>query len=399
MRKKVLFLLSIYNPKSVGGLYLHTREYMLRLREFFDVGVIRHHTNRRLPTELAIIYGETDIAYDNDIPVYQIGVPVYFKPFFRFLGTYYEKTRYVRPFYKVLLHLAIASAISSLVKQYDLLHAILHPPVYTIEIAMKMAKRQGIPFIFTPVVHIDEKGSGRERPIYRRLYRNADALIAMTDFERNWLIDRGTPEERVHVCPPWPVLSWDADPQSFRDRHELGNDPLVLFIGRQANYKGYQYLCNAARIVWTEFPAAHFVFAGPHTGESTRYFSEHKDQRIINLGEVSLEEKTSALAACTVFCVPSSEESLGVVYLEAWSFKKPVIACDLPVLRHIIAHGENGLRVKQDEHEIAKSINFLLGNPSACCQMGETGYKKVISEYKEEMLVQRLVSVYKGLLS
>ena len=56
------------------------------------------------------------------------------------------------------------------------------------------------------------------------------------------------------------------------------------------------------------------------------------EPRIRHLGVITDAEKSSALAACSLLCVPSTEESLGVTYLEAWSFGKPVVAADIPVL-------------------------------------------------------------------
>jgi glycosyltransferase involved in cell wall biosynthesis len=56
------------------------------------------------------------------------------------------------------------------------------------------------------------------------------------------------------------------------------------------------------------------------------------DPRILELGSVDLQTKTDALEACTLLCLPSTQESFGGVYTEAWSFKKPVIGCDIPAV-------------------------------------------------------------------
>jgi len=53
------------------------------------------------------------------------------------------------------------------------------------------------------------------------------------------------------------------------------------------------------------------VFIGPHTNYSRPLFREVRDPRVINLGAVDGETKTSALAACTFLCLPSICEAMG----------------------------------------------------------------------------------------
>ena len=137
----------------------------------------------------------------------------------------------------------------------------------------------------------------------------------------------GAAAERVHVIPFGPVLSDHFDGPSFRQRHGLGQFPVVLFVGQKLAYKGYRQIVEAAApLVWAGVPDARFVFVGPRNPDSISVFERVSDPRVLELPAVDLEEKTSALAACDVFCMPSMQESLGVVYLEAWSLGKPVVA-------------------------------------------------------------------------
>src|SRR5262249_37510843 len=153
--------------------------------------------------------------------------------------------------------------------------------------------------------------------------RRADAVIAMTRFERESLIARGVAPDRCHVIPAGPVIGRRADPHGFRRRHRPGAAPPVLFLRRPWERQGYRNLAKAAPLVWARNPDARVLFVGPPSEQSIEYFQSARDARgrLLTLGAVSLHDKTSALAACDVLCVPSSGESLGLAYLEAWAMR------------------------------------------------------------------------------
>ena len=79
------------------------------------------------------------------------------------------------------------------------------------------------------------------------------------------------------------------------------------------------------------------------------------DSRIVLCESFDQAAKLSALTSCTIFCVPSRMESLGVVFIEAAYCGKPVVALDLPVLRDLIIQGETGFLV---DHSSKKTYLF-----------------------------------------
>jgi glycosyltransferase involved in cell wall biosynthesis len=114
---------------------------------------------------------------------------------------------------------------------------------------------------------------------------------------------------------------------------------------------------------------------------------------------VSLEAKTDALAACSLLCVPSAQESFGGVYVEAWSLGKPVIAADTPATRELIHHGEDGLVVSQDARVLAEAIALLLDDTALAMTLGQRGRDKVNERYRWPAVASRVAAVYQALLS
>ena len=101
-------------------------------------------------------------------------------------------------------------------------------------------------------------------------------------------------------------------------------------------------MLNAADYVWKEIPDVNFLFIGPRTKQSENVFKSIRDSRIIELGTVDLETKTSALQASDILCVPSTQESFGGVYLEGWLSGCAAIGGTAPAISEVISHGKDG---------------------------------------------------------
>ena len=260
--------------------------------------------------------------------------------------------------------------------------------------SLVVAREKDVPFVLTPVHH--PRWGGWLHRHYHRLYRRADAVIALTEAERRALAALGVPEERIFVTGMGPVLGDDPSGARFRERHRLGDDPLVLFLGQKYAYKGAGLLLRAAPRVWARHPRARFAFLGPRTSHSRRAFAGVNDPRVLELDQVDLAEKTDALDACDVFCLPSTQESFGGVFTEAWSLGKPVVGGDIPAVREVIEHGEDGLVCPPDPAALARAIDALLSDPARRKALGARGRAKVSRLYTWPRLAERTEAVYRA---
>ena len=204
----------------------------------------------------------------------------------------------------------IEESIEALAYYSDLIHNVRIGREGLTYASWQVARRREIPFVFTPLHHPRWVGWRYREYIY--LYQQADAVIALTQAEATILQWLGVREDRIHVTGIGPVLAPQADPEGFRQTHSI-TGPMVLFFGQHYPYKGFRQVLEAAPLVWAQQPEAQFVFIGPAVKDSERAFAEMMDPRIHRLGSVDLQEKTNALAACDLLCVPSSQESFGGV--------------------------------------------------------------------------------------
>ena len=233
---------------------------------------------------------------------------------------------------------------------------------------------------------------------YHQLYRLSDGLFALTESEKEILIGLGVAQERIFVVGGGPVLAECPRPELFRERYGLNGRAMVLFVGQKYEYKGLVSLLKAAEITFQQYPDVVFVFLGPRTDFSRKLFSRIHAQNILEIGEVDLQEKTDALAACDIFCLPSTQESLGMVFLEAWMMRKPVIGGDIPAVREIISDGQDGYLVKDDPTQIAERVMYLVNNPTVRISMGEKGNEKTLANYSWERVAEKTEAAYRKIV-
>ncbi|MBR9825707.1 MAG: glycosyltransferase family 4 protein [Alphaproteobacteria bacterium] len=381
---------------GIGGSELHSRRLAQELALHCEVNVARTCSTETIATDYAFAEAKPARQMDGRIPVSTIAPPGAWQPALRSLARLAETSRPARFLYGRAARACAKASLRPLTEGADVVHGIYNGFTPGVEALRSFGK----PFVWTPLAHTTKPtGTAWSSPGFKRLYRKADALIAMTEYEREWLIAQGAQSSRVHVCPMAALFEEGVpDPAGFRTRYGIGDKPMVLFLGRTADYKGYRQLLDAAPAIWRRHRDVHIVFAGPVTDAASEAFAACKDPRLIIAGLVSGEEKKSALAACSMLCLPSTEESLGVVYLEAWSFEKPVIAADIPVMRSVIDAGADGLLVPQEAAPIAQAILQLLDNPRRAEAMGARGALKVDAEYNWARIAADHLKIYNAVL-
>jgi len=282
--------------------------------------------------------------------------------------------------------------LEKLMQSVDVVHCLLAD--YLGFAALDAAKKQGIPCVCTPYVHPGQSG---ENSVSIQSYPRFQAVGALTESDRQKLISLGVPGEKLHILGVIPILSATVNPDKFRQQHNLVDVPIILFVGRMEAYKGIKALLSAAHQVWQTTQNAHFVFVGPETPESSEWF-ENADPRIHYLGKVSDQEKADAIAACNIFCMPSIFEILPAVYLEAWSYGKPVIGGKAQGVPELIEGNNAGFAVEQIPEEISAAITKLLQDPALSQNLGENGKALVNQNYSLSAVVSKIESLYQKVI-
>jgi glycosyltransferase involved in cell wall biosynthesis len=214
-------------------------------------------------------------------------------------------------------------------------------------------------------------------PLGGRLCAAADVLYVLTRTEAAAVCAQGADPARLRELPPAPDLVGTPRPAEFRARYGLSG-PLVLFLGRRVATKGYRTLLDAAPRVWKAFPDTVFAFAGP-LGEpaATAAFAAVTDRRIRDLGLLDERTKHDALAACDVFCLPTSAEVFPLVFAEAWSAGRPVVTGRFNGVDEVVRDGVDAVVVEHDPAVLARCLCALLADPDRRAALGAAGRLRV----------------------
>ena len=100
-----------------------------------------------------------------------------------------------------------------------------------------------------------------------------------------------------------------------------------------------------------------------------------------------------------ILILPSIEEGVGRVILEAMSMKLPVIASNIGGIPLVIDDLKDGLLFKVgDINALTKHVLFLINNKTFCNNMTKTAYQKFITNYEYEVSMNMFLDMYKSIL-
>ena len=190
----------------------------------------------------------------------------------------------------------------------------------------------------------------------------------------------------------WSVIS-DSHPRAMLINSTVSpaDAQSILFVGRKERYKGYDALRAAAPLVWETHPAARFRLIGQRRFRGP---GPLVDERWTEPGVVSETAKAEAYARSTLFCMPSSHETFGHTYLEAWCAGRPVIAGDIAPLREVVREGIDGLHAANEPRAVAAAIRTLLDDPAAAARMGAAGRARVAERWTWDRIAERTEAAY-----
>ncbi len=175
--------------------------------------------------------------------------------------------------------------------------------------------------------------------------------------------------------------------------------PLVFFIGRMEYQKGPDMLVDAISRIAANRWGVQFVMAGEGSMKSElQAKAASMGLPVKFLGYIPDSEYVRLLYASDVVVIPSRNEPFGLVLLEAWSAKRPVVACDVGGLAENIDNFTNGVKVHQNPESIAWGINYILSGSDGVGTYGWNGRKKVDRAFRWDVSARKMMEVYRKVM-
>jgi glycosyltransferase involved in cell wall biosynthesis len=172
---------------------------------------------------------------------------------------------------------------------------------------------------------------------------------------------------------------------------------VVGTAGRLTPVKGHRHLIEAAAGLVRQHRDMLFVFLGD--GELMSDLKEMASAMGIGDQVKFLgwrPDVAEVMSTFDVFVLPSLNEGMGKVLVEAMAMGKPLIASDVGGIPDLVVQGENGLLVPPaDSKALAQAVLDLYENPDKRRRMGEAG-KRISAAYGVEAMLQKIDELYQA---
>lgn len=243
----------------------------------------------------------------------------------------------------------------------------------------------------------------------RHVLKEADAIITCNPREAALQQER-FPEKRVVVQPHGvPIAKYQADYRSaaLHAFPTVQSQKIVLVVGRIDPVKNQGWVLAQMPRILKEFPDAILVMAGACTDE---LYGKMLRKEVRKLG---LENKVlftgglppgdprliGLMQQASAMVVPSLSETFGLIILEAWAAKAPVISTRTSGAVSMVKDGENGILFDlQDVEQFHDGIARVFTSTAYRCELAQNGHRVAAEEYDTFHLSKRIHALYQELI-
>ncbi|WP_448562025.1 glycosyltransferase family 4 protein [Trichothermofontia sp.] len=272
-----------------------------------------------------------------------------------------------------------------------------------------------IPMIAT--IHATE--AGRHRGLHtdihhyiankeRLLAHDAWRVIVCSNYMRQEVMGvLGCPADKVDVIyngirpeKKRPVQEFDVI--EFRSRFAQPQEKVVYYVGRMTHEKGISVLLDAAPKVLVALNGqAKFVIIGGGNADALKHQAWQLGiwDRCYFVGFMSDRDldQFQTIADCAVF--PSLYEPFGIVALESFAARVPVVVSNAGGLPEVVQHGKTGIVTWANSPDsLAWGILEILKNPDYARQLVENAYQDLERRFSWPKLAQQTEAVYQHVL-
>ena len=192
---------------------------------------------------------------------------------------------------------------------------------------------------------------------------------------------------------PMPVATELFGPGDSRDGQRL------LFVGRLTTQKGVEHLLHALAEMKTT-PSLDIVGDGPDRPSLEQLAQQlGVASRIRWHGQLAQSDLPPLYQRAAAIVVPSVDEGLGLVAVEALLCETPVVAFDSGGLRDVIQHDRTGLLVQPGNRAaLAVALDGLLARDGHGRELGRAGRLYALSAFAPESTARRYAEIYRQVL-
>lgn len=249
--------------------------------------------------------------------------------------------------------------------------------------------------------YLVQYGLGNKKPRYNFYYFITRAIIKRTDY--NLAVSRSLSEMYYSLKLSKNKMKYihhgiNPERSSENEAQEKKN-PKIMITGRLEQIKGHTYLFQALPEIIKKFPELKLFVLGDGSLKE-KLFKQAASLNVLDHIEfVGFAKPQTYTAQCQIMIAPSLYESFGLVYIESFALKIPVIAFDAETANQIIENNVTGILVeKENIRALAEQIIFLLESPEERERISRNAYEKFQAYYTADRMAKETSAWYKSVL-
>ena len=230
------------------------------------------------------------------------------------------------------------------------------------------------------------------RPAFRHVVQHSAAVTAVS----RWLAHEAQSivSMRPPLVAPMPVATELFAPDANATRYRR-----LLFVGRLMPQKGVDLLIEALSRLPSDV-ALDIVGDGPdRPALAARAFALGVGTRVTFHGAVKQYSLPAFYQRALALVVPSAEEGLGLVAVEAQLCETPVVAFDSGGLPDVVQHERTGLLVQERTAiALAAAVQTLLERDDLGAALGAAGRLHALATFAPESVARRYADIYRSVI-
>ncbi|MBF0510756.1 MAG: glycosyltransferase [Candidatus Omnitrophica bacterium] len=242
----------------------------------------------------------------------------------------------------------------------------------------------------------------KNKDLYKPLFKYADAILSISDYNYQHLVEFGAPVERIYNHPVGiHVGRYVSLPLKTPEQGEVIR---ILSVGRLVEEKGFGYAIDVIHQLVYERGLTHIEYCiigdGPLREElQAKVKSLKLTDKVFFLGYQPQDGVEQSLACAHLFLLSSVAEALPVVLMEAQASGLPVVATRVGSVHQLVMDGVSGFIVApEDVHGMCDKLEYLIRHPFQWKAMGQEGRRSIQEHYDVKALNLKLDKIFKEII-
>jgi glycosyltransferase involved in cell wall biosynthesis len=228
-----------------------------------------------------------------------------------------------------------------------------------------------------------------------RILRRCDRITALSQALKDATASLGIHTEKIRVVPN------GVDTTRFTPPVNSSRDDVILYVGTLIERKGLEYLLSAMSAVFESFSSYRLALVGEGPQESKlKQLAEDLGvaKRVSFLGFQPPERVRMWMQRAKVLVLPSLEEGMGVVLLEALACGTPVVGSQVDGIQEVITPDVGLLVPPADSAALSKAIQSILSNTQRWTDMSQHARERAVTHYDWDYVADQFITLYQSMV-